>query len=129
MLPIYVKLFNTIFNTGIIPESWTIGIIKPIYKNKGNTACPENYRPISLLSCFGKLFTAILNNRLNKYVDEYEIIGNHQAGFRKNHSTIDNLFVLHCLLDMLGAQNKKLFCAFIDFKQAFDKVSNRQYHC
>ena len=27
MLPIYVKLFNTIFNTGIIPESWTIGII------------------------------------------------------------------------------------------------------
>ena len=41
MLPIYVKLFNMIFYTGIIPENRTIGNIKPIYKNKGDPKQPE----------------------------------------------------------------------------------------
>ena len=35
MLPIYVTLFNMIFDSGIIPESWAYGEILPIYKNKG----------------------------------------------------------------------------------------------
>ena len=34
---IYEKLFNLIFDCGIIPESWKIGKIKPIYKNKGDS--------------------------------------------------------------------------------------------
>ena len=45
MLPIYVKLFNMILDTGNIPESWLIGVIKPLYKNKGDPTLPENYRP------------------------------------------------------------------------------------
>jgi hypothetical protein len=122
MVPIYTKLFNIIFNQGIIPEKWTEGNILPIYKNKGNTSLPENYRPITLLSCLGKLFTAILNNRLTKYTEENLIIKNCQAGFRKEHSTIDNLFVIQSLLDIFSSQKKKLYCAFIDFKQAFDTV-------
>ena len=65
MLPIYTKLFNLILDTGIIPESCTIGVIKPIYKNKGDPKAPENYRPITLLSCFGKLFTLMIDSRLN----------------------------------------------------------------
>ena len=43
MLPVYTKLFNLIFDSGVIPESWTVGIIKPIYKNKGDSKLPENY--------------------------------------------------------------------------------------
>ena len=61
MLPVYTKLFNLIFDSGVIPESWTVGIIKPIYKNKGDSKLPENYRPITLLSCFRKTF--YLNNK------------------------------------------------------------------
>ena len=69
MLPIYIKLLNLVFDTGIIPESWSIGIIKPIFINKVDLNCPENYRPITILSCLGKLFTLILNNRL-KYLQK-----------------------------------------------------------
>ena len=74
MLPVYTKLFNLIFDSGVIPESWTVGIMKPIYKNKGDSKLPENYRPITLLSCFGKLFTSMINNRLQKYAERYNII-------------------------------------------------------
>ena len=36
MSPIYVKLFNIIFDSRIMPDAWTVGNIKPIYKNKGD---------------------------------------------------------------------------------------------
>ena len=66
MLPIYIYLFNLIFDTGIIPDIWLEGIIRPIYKNKGDVENPDNYRPITIFSCFSKLFTAVLNARLTK---------------------------------------------------------------
>jgi hypothetical protein len=56
MISVYCKLFNVIFDTGLIPESWTIGVIKQIYKNIGDPSLPENYRPISPLSCFWQTF-------------------------------------------------------------------------
>ena len=122
MMPVYIQLFNLIFDTGLIPETWTLGNILPFYKNKGDKNKPENYRPITLLSCFGKLFTAVINNRLNKYAEEVDLIDPCQAGFRKGYSTAENIFVINSLIDLLKAQGKKLYCTFIDFKQAFDKV-------
>ena len=127
LVPIYKKLFNLILDSSIVPTSWTSGNILPIYKNKGNRNSPENYRPITLLSCFGKLFTAILNNRLNDYAEKCELITSCQAGFRKGFSTVDNLFIIQSLIDILKSQKKKLYCAFIDFKQAFDKVWRKAY--
>jgi hypothetical protein len=122
MLPIYIKLFNMLFDNGIIPESWTIGTIKPIYKCKGDPKLPENYRPICLLSCFGKLFTSIINTRLNAYSERTGLIKNTQAGFRKHHSTTDNLFILKSLIDIVNSNKKKLICCFVDFKQCFDSI-------
>ena len=122
MIPIYKKLFNLILDTGIVPESWTCGVIKPIFKNKGDPSDPSNYRPITLLSCFGKLFTAIINTRLKKYAENFERISFSQAGFRPGYSTTDNIFILKFLIDFMQASKKKLYCCFIDFKQAFDTV-------
>ena len=46
-----------------------------------------------------------------------------QAGFRKEYSTVDHIFVLNTLIETLKKkQKKKLFCAFIDFSQAFNNV-------
>ena len=41
-LPTYEKIFNAIFNSGVMPDIWLVGNIKPIYKNKGNPLDPKN---------------------------------------------------------------------------------------
>ena len=59
MLTALTKLFNLVFS-GFIPEEWSQGIIRsPIYKNKGDKSNPDNYRGITILSCFGKLYCCL----------------------------------------------------------------------
>ena len=106
----------------MIPSSWLDGRIRPIFKNKGDSSNPENYRPITILSCFSKLFTSVLNNRLTTFIDTNEILQENQAGFRKAYSTTDRIFTLNSLLELVKAYKKKVYCAFIDFSQAFDSV-------
>ena len=74
MLPIYLKLLYITLDSGVVPYTWLIGNIIPIYKGKGDVKSAENYRPITLLSCLGKLFTAILNKRLSNYLESNNII-------------------------------------------------------
>ena len=120
---VYVDLFNRILNTGQIPESWTIGMIMPIYKNKGDKADFDNYRGITILSCLGKLFTSVINDRLDRYANEVNLINENQTGFRKNYSTLDHIFLLHNIIDIFINKNEqKLYCAFVDYKKAFDTV-------
>ena len=115
------KLFNVIFQKGYFPIKWTEGFIVPLHK-KGDINQVENDRGITLLSALGKLFSRILNNKLTEWAEEYHIYMEAQAGFRKNMGTIDNIFVLHGVINHLLNKNKKLCAASIDYTQAFDYV-------
>ena len=77
--------------------------------NKGDAGNPDNYRGITILSCFGKLFTAALNHRLNYYLENMNLLCEEQAGFRKGYSTIDHIFNLKCLVDLYLHRKKQLF--------------------
>ena len=81
LIDIYETLFNLIFDTGFVPESWLVGNIIPIFKNKGDRNNPKNFRPITIVSCLSKLFTAVLTARLNKYSDDFLILHETQCGF------------------------------------------------
>ena len=122
LIPLYMKLFNKILDTGDIPEDWLAGLIIPIYKNKGSKDDANNYRGITLLSCLGKLFTSILNHRLTEFCEQNFILNEIQAGFRKGYSTADHVFVLKHLMDLFKSRNKKLFCCFVDYTKAFDSI-------
>jgi len=75
---------------------------------------------ITLLSTFGKLFTKVLNNRLNVWAENYSVYCEAQAGFRKTMGTVDNFFVFSNAIEYLLQQNKKLFVCYEDFTKAFD---------
>ena len=120
VLELIVKLFNTILYSGVVPSDWCIGAIKPLYKKKGSIDNPDNYRGITLLSCLGKLFTSLINNRLNIYLEETNLLGIEQAGFRDGFSTLDHIFTLHCLIDLYLHKKKIIYCCFIYYRKAFD---------
>ena len=99
-MPIYVKLFNCIFNSGKVPGTWLSGNIIPIFKNKVKSDEPKMYRTIPMLSCLGKLFTSMLNKRLNAYSDELLLINESQVGLRQGYSTNGNIFSLYSLFEL-----------------------------
>ena len=116
------KLFNKILNSRSFPMHWAVGMVVPIHK-KGNTNDVNNYRGITLISCFAKLFTSILNTRLKNWSADVNNSTDAQFGFKANHSTIDAAFILKYLIDKQLSAKKKLYCAFIDLKKAFDSIS------
>ena len=115
------SFFNSILKLGYSPAEWSMGLIIPLHK-KGDVNCIENYRGKTLLSTFEKLFTGILNNRLSFWADAYGVYIEAQAGFRANHSTVDHIFNLHGVMSHLLNHSKKLYCAFLDFRKAFDYI-------
>ena len=123
VLELTTKLYNVVLKTGIAPISWCIGIIKPLYKKKGSMDNPDNYRGITLLSCLGKLFTSLINCRLTVYLEDLGKIGNEQAGFRGGYSTLDHIFTLSSIIDLYLFKKKRIYCAFVDYKKAFDFVN------
>ena len=113
--PIYTRLFNVVLTSGQVPDDWCLGSIKPIYKNKGDEGDPDNYRKISPLSCFGKLFTSSINKRLTCYVEDKKTIGAEQAGFKSDFSTVDHIFVLKSLADLYLNKRKRLYCCYVNY--------------
>ena len=114
-------LFNVLIESGIYPSQWTKGVVIPIFK-KGAKDDVNNYRGITLVSCFGKLFSTILNERLKVWSIENDISSDAQFGFKQDHSTIDTIFILQNLVNDHLSRGKQLYCAFIDFRKAFDSV-------
>ena len=100
------NLFNEILTSESFPKNWSTGYIHvvPIYR-KGNICDPSNYRGITISSCLGKLFTLLLNNRLQIFLEEHKIISTCQIGFHKNKRTSDHIFVLKSIIE--EAKHKK----------------------
>ena len=121
--PLLAALMNKSISTGIYPHLLKHAKVIPVYKTGDETdSC--NYRPISLLSVFNRLFEKLMYKRLRSYCEKNSIFFSSQYGFRDNCST------QHAILDILNKiQSKidaKLFSCgiFIDLKKAFDTVDH-----
>ena len=88
------KIFNHSVLTGVYPAKLKYAKVIPVYKGEDETL-PENYRPISLLSIYNRLFEKILYRRLIKFIDKNDILYDLQYGFRNKHST------QHAILDIV----------------------------
>ena len=70
------------FINGVFPDSCTIPRIVPLFKN-GKRDEPTNYRPISILSCFSKVFEKIIHRHLISCLNKDNVIQKTQYGFQK----------------------------------------------
>jgi retron-type reverse transcriptase len=110
---------------GVYPSKLKMAKIVPIFKS-GDQSEPDNYRPISLLSVFNRIFEKVMYLRLNyhDFIEKQNLLFPAQYGFRKHYSTqyvvIDIVDQIHKNMD-----NGKFTCGiFIDLKKAFDTVDH-----
>ena len=78
---------------GVYPERLKFALIKPIYKS-GDKSSPSNYRPISLLPAFSKIFEKLIYERLFDHLSKNTILSEHQYGFRSEMSTENASYML-----------------------------------
>ena len=115
------KLFNEILISGYYPRSWSEGLILSIHKS-GKREDPNNYRGITLSNTLGKLFNTILYNRLIEKLLNTNIVSPAQAGFRKDHRTLDHNVTLFNLIKKYIPKGKYLYTCFVDFQKAYDTI-------
>ena len=114
-------IFNNILRTQKIPHEWKEAKIIILFK-KGDRKDIKNYRPISLLSHMYKLFTRVLQKRMEKVLDSNQ--PREQAGFRKGFSTTDHLQTINQIIEKCNEFNIPLCLAFIDYEKAFDSIEH-----
>jgi len=98
-------------------EFWT-GLIVPIFKSKNkNSANPSNYRPITLLVNWFKIFESKTKIRLQTFLIKKHLIAPQQAGFQPHGNTLLNM--CHCFGKSTGIN---IWTTYIDIRKAYDTV-------
>ena len=92
LMPIYLQLFNAVLKSGFMPQTWSYGLITPIFKS-GSKSDSSNYPGICIASCLGNLFCSILNQGLTEQIQSRDILLKSQIGLLANNQTADH--VLH----------------------------------
>ena len=112
-------IYNRCMSKGQYPKILKMARVIPIFKS-GDTSTLSNYRPISTLSIFNKIFEKILHARLNNFFDLNNTLSDAQYGFRPKRSTTLATLTLFC--DLLKACHDKTYviCLFLDLRKAFD---------
>jgi hypothetical protein len=111
-----------VFRCEKYPLDWARGLIFPLFKggSADDRYNPLKYRGITLLSVVGKIYASVLNERVTCWIETSGILVEEQAGFRKNRSVVDQLFIL--TETIRNRKPKKTYCCFIDIQKAYDKV-------
>jgi len=122
-IPPLAAIVNKSISEGSFPDLLKFATVHPIYKKNDKTIC-ANYRPISLLSNISKILERAMYNRIELFLNEFDIIYHNQFGFRKNHSTHH---ALTAIIEKIRTNlDNKTFSAavFIDLEKAFDTVNH-----
>lgn len=115
-------IINNSFRYGIFPEQLKLSLIKPLYK-KGDVESLTNYRPISLLPGFSKIFELAMCSRAKDFMYSCGLFNTFQHGYIKGRSTQTAIFQFTGrILDLLE-DNKRALGMFLDLSKAYDSLN------
>src|SRR5215469_13567460 len=117
----FTMIFNKSLQEGIVPKDFRMANITPIFK-KSDRKMPNNYKPISLTFIVGKIFEAILTNRLVAHFEEREPLNGSQHRFRRNRSCQMNLIEFFDKAVNSVNNCKAYDIIYLDFQKALDTV-------
>lgn len=112
-------IFNNILKTTVFPDTWKIARIRPILK-KGDPAFITNYRSITVLCSFSKLFEILLYTLIYSQVENKISLDQH--AFLSKKSCITNLACISQVISESIDANRQLDVVYTDFRKAFDQI-------
>ena len=116
-------IFNHSIDSGIFPEKLKMGRVIPLYKEGAHNDV-SNYRPITTLSVFSKIFEKHVHKRMTSFISQYNLIKPNQFGFQKNKCTSDAILdFMENVYDSFN-DNQHYLAIFLDFSKAFDTISH-----
>ena len=116
-----MKIFNNCLLEGKFPDILKYSDITPVFK-KGENTKKENYRPISSLSSFSKIFEKLIHSQISQFIESE--LSDYLTGFRRNHNT------QYALLEMIEKRKTfinrgfKVGALMIDLSKAFDTLNH-----
>ena len=118
----FTQIYNQSIETGIVPNILKVSQVTPVYKS-GDATDPANYKPISTLSSFSKVFEKLIYNQLYSFLEKYSILYKYQFGFRKGYST--EQAILEITDSLKKAMDKKMVTCglFLDFSQDLTQLT------
>lgn len=122
---ILLKAYNQLWEESKYPDGWRHSTVVPIYKGKGERSNPDNYRPIFLNSCLGKVMERLINNRLMHILESRKLISSHQYAFRKGRTTVDHLTEMEKIIREAFVKHEYAYAVFLDVSKAYDTTWRR----
>ena len=116
-------IINLSLSNGIFPDSLKTSRVCPIFK-QGDRKETNNYRPISCLSSFSKIFEKVAYEQLFSFLSLNKILNTNQFGFQKGKSTVHALTKIMNFISEAFNDNKFVVAIFLDYQKAFDLVSH-----
>ena len=123
LIYILKAVYNLVLEWEYIPINFRRGTQVPLYKGKNScTLDRNNYRGITLLTSFNKIFEILLWGRIEKWWNNSGAISMLQGACRKKQSCVHTAFLLQETVSSASETNGNVFVAFFDVSKAFDTV-------
>ena len=116
-------LINKSIAQGKFPDELKLAKVLPIYKNEDEQMI-QNYRPISVLPFFSKIFEKIISIYITDFIEENGLLYSNQFGFRKSHGTNHAIISLVEKVSKALDTGKFVIGIFLDLRKAFDTVNH-----
>ena len=117
-------LINFSLRSGVFPSELKLARVVPIFK-AGDSSALTNYRPISVLTFFAKVFEKVVYNKILDFISDHNVLYDHRYGFRKGRSTQHAIITLVDRITKSQDMGDIVIAILIDLKKAFDTVDHK----
>jgi hypothetical protein len=125
------------YGEGIVPGSWKVARLSPLFKNKGPLLAPDSYRMLAVSSVFYRLYANVVRQIATEWCVRENKVPETQFGFFPQRDTTQAAFILRHVVQAVRfaasqatakgqSPNRRVYCAFMDFTQAYDRIDRKK---